>query len=64
MAESNERLNSVELTSQRLDVSQFTTRRLVRSGYMRSVRVGKRVLIPESEIQRVMREGCGRNARR
>jgi hypothetical protein len=26
------------------------------------VRVGKRVLIPEAEIQRVMREGCGKHS--
>jgi hypothetical protein len=26
------------------------------------VRVGKRVLIPEDEIQRVIREGCGKHS--
>ena len=63
MAEPNQRLNSVEETSERLAVSTFTTRRLIKAGHLRAVRVGKRVLVPDAEIVRVISEGCGRHAR-
>jgi excisionase family DNA binding protein len=59
MAEGSEHLNDVESTSRRIGVSTFTTRRLIKSGDLRAVRVGRRLLIPESEVERVMREGCG-----
>jgi excisionase family DNA binding protein len=59
--EQNERLAwPVEAASRRISVSEFTVRRLIKSGHLRAVRVGKRVLIPEAEIQRVTREGCGK----
>lgn len=59
----NERLAwPVEEVSRRFSVSAFTVRRLIKSGHLRSVRVGKRVLIPESEVQRVIRDGCGKHA--
>jgi excisionase family DNA binding protein len=61
--EQDERLAwPVEVASRRISVSEFTLRRLIKSGHLRSVRVGKRVLIPEAEIQRVIREGCGKFA--
>jgi excisionase family DNA binding protein len=53
------RLESIASTSQRLGVSTFTTRRLIKSKQLRAVRVGKRVLVPQSEIERVIAEGCG-----
>jgi excisionase family DNA binding protein len=59
MADEREGLQAVEGVSRRLAVSAFTVRRLIKAGHLRAVRVGKRVLIPESEVQRVMREGCG-----
>jgi excisionase family DNA binding protein len=59
-----DKLTSVVETSQRLSISTFTTRRLVKAGQLRAVRVGKRVLIPESEIVRVIEEGCGKHTRR
>jgi excisionase family DNA binding protein len=62
MAEEKERLESVEEVSRRLAVSTFTTRRLIKSNALRAVRVGKRVIFPSSEIERVIREGCGRHA--
>lgn len=62
MAETREQLQSVEDTSQRLGVSIFTTRRLIASRHLRAVRVGKRVLVPESEIERVIAHGCGKHA--
>jgi len=64
MAETEEHLESVGEASRRLSVSTFTTRRLVKAGQIRAVRVGKRVLIPASEIERVIAEGCGKHAGR
>ena len=59
--EAQERLRSVEEASRRLSISTFTTRRLVKMKQIRAVRVGKRVLIPDSEIERVMLHGCGKH---
>lgn len=59
MAEEREGLKSVEETSKRLSVSPFTIRRLIRTKQLRAVRVSKRVLVPESEIERVIAHGCG-----
>jgi excisionase family DNA binding protein len=56
------KLISIAESSERLGVSTFTTRRLIKSGQLRAVRVGKRVLLRESEIERVIAEGCGRHA--
>jgi excisionase family DNA binding protein len=64
MREERERLASVEETSRRLSVSTFTTRRLIKTLQLRAVRVGKRVLVPESEIARVIAQGCGKHAAR
>jgi excisionase family DNA binding protein len=63
-AESHECLKSIEETSRRLAVSPFTTRRLIKSGHLRAVRVSKRVLVSESEIGRVIAQGCGKHATR
>jgi excisionase family DNA binding protein len=62
MAENQDCLASVEESSRRLSVSTFTTRRLIKSGYLRAVRVGKRLLVPHSEIERVIAQGCGKHA--
>jgi len=62
MAETQERLQSVEEVSKRLAISSFTTRRLIKTKHLRAVRLGKRVLVPESEIERVIAEGCGKHA--
>jgi excisionase family DNA binding protein len=56
------KLNSIAATSERLGVSTFTTRRLVKNGQLKSVRISKRVMVPESEILRVIAEGCGQRA--
>jgi excisionase family DNA binding protein len=58
-AESQESLTSIEEASRRLCVSTFTTRRLIKARQLRGVRVGRRVLIPASELARAMHEGCG-----
>jgi excisionase family DNA binding protein len=62
MTETHERLQSVEEVSKRLAVSSFTTRRLIKTKQLRAVRVGKRVLVAESEIERVIAQGCGKHA--
>ena len=54
-------LTSVEETSKRLGVSSFTVRRLIKIRQLHAVRVGNRVLVPMSEIDRVMREGYGKH---
>lgn len=64
MTEIDERLNNIEEASKRLSVSTFTTRRLIKAGHLHAVRVARRILLPEKEILRVMREGCGKNATR
>jgi len=62
MTETHECLQSVEEVSKRLAISSFTTRRLIKTKQLRAVRLGKRVLVPESEIERVIAEGCGKHA--
>jgi excisionase family DNA binding protein len=62
MAETQERLQSIEEVSKRLAISTFTTRRLIKAKQLRAVRVGKRVLVSESEIERVIAQGCGTHA--
>ena len=60
--ETQGRLQSVEEVSKRLAVSTFTTRRLIKTKQLRAVRVGKRVLVSESEIERVIAQGCRKHA--
>jgi len=62
MTDTQERLLSVEEASRQLGVSTFTIRRLIKSKQLRTVRVGKRVLISQSEIARVIEQGCGKHA--
>jgi excisionase family DNA binding protein len=57
-----DRLTSISEASERLGVSTFTTRRLIKAGELRAVRVSKRVMIPESELERVIAHGCGKHA--
>ena len=53
-------LQSVSTTAKQLGVSPFTVRRLIDAGELKAVNVGARVLIPMSEIERVMVHGAGR----
>jgi predicted site-specific integrase-resolvase len=57
-------LNSISKASERWGVSKFTTRRLIEAGYVRSVTISARRLIPEDEVVRVAREGAGKPRRR
>lgn len=57
-----EQLNDISETSKRLKISTFTTRRLIKAGHLRAVRIARRVLVPERELQRVITEGCGKQS--
>jgi excisionase family DNA binding protein len=54
---SETKLNALPAAVQRLGVSRATGWRLIKNGQMRAIRIGKRVLIPESEIERLMNSG-------
>lgn len=60
----DERLNGLTETAERLGVSIFTIRRLIKDGSLRAVRVSRRVLVPESEVLRTCAEGCSTENRR
>jgi excisionase family DNA binding protein len=60
----NERLNEVEATAKRQGVSHFTLRRQIKAGNLRAVRIGRRLLIPESVVEAVIAEGCGKHAQK
>lgn len=57
-------LLSISEASERWGVSKFTTRRLIEAGYVRSVTISTRRLIPEDEVERVAREGAGKPRQR
>ena len=59
----NNRLLSVESVSERLGVSIFTVRRLLKSEQLLGVRIGGRVLVPLDEVERVIKQGCGHHAK-
>ena len=58
------RLRGIPEAAERWSVSKFSVRRLIDGGYIRSVTIGSRRLIPEDEIERVAREGAGKPRRR
>ena len=47
-----------------LSISPYTVRAYIRKGYIRSVKVGARVIVPVEEIHRVAREGVPNHAGR
>ena len=47
-----------------LSVSTDTVRRLIRNRELGHVRISRRVMVPQEEVERVCRQGCGRYARR
>ena len=51
-------LCSIDVTAERLGVSPFTVRRKIKSGALKGVRVGRRVLVPDSFIENVIQNGC------
>jgi excisionase family DNA binding protein len=52
-------LASIGRTAETLGVSKDTIRRLVFKGEIRAVRVARRVMIPQSEIDRACTQGVG-----
>jgi excisionase family DNA binding protein len=52
-----EALRSIEIAAERLGVSPWTIRAWAANGRMKSVKLGSRRMIPESEILRVMADG-------
>jgi excisionase family DNA binding protein len=53
-------LNSVSKTAKTWGVSPFTVRRLIAAGEVKAVHVGARVLIPTTEVDRVIAHGIGK----
>jgi len=49
-------LMSVNEAAGRLRISPWTVRALIRAGKLRPVRLGRRVLLPESELERLVAE--------
>lgn len=47
-------------TAPALGVHKDTLRRAWQRGELKAIRVGGRLLIPESEVQRIVREGLGK----
>ncbi len=47
-----------------LSISPYTVRSYIRSGRIRAVKVGARVIVPVEEIHRVAREGIPNHAGR
>jgi excisionase family DNA binding protein len=52
-----EALSPVKGAAQRLGISVWTLRRKVYQGEVASVKIGAKLLVPESEIVRLVREG-------
>ena len=59
-----DKLLNLKEASSRLGISTASMRRLIRGRHMRGTRILRRVLIPESEVARVIREGAGRGTTR
>jgi len=53
----NENLQPVKSAAQRLGISVWTLRKKAYDGDVASVKIGVKLLIPESEIERIIREG-------
>jgi excisionase family DNA binding protein len=51
------RLYDVVDSAERLSISPWTIRAKIREGLIRPVRIGRRVLIEERELERVIAEG-------
>jgi len=60
----NDRLHNIREAATRLAISPWSVRRLAARGALRVVRVGRRILVAESEILHIIKNGCGRQRRR
>lgn len=52
-----ESLRSIKKTAEILDVSHWTIRAWIADGKLKSVKLGSRRMVTESEIQRVIQQG-------
>ena len=59
-----DQLHSIRDAAARLAISPWTVRRLINRRDLQGVRVGRRVLISEKELLRVIRHGAGDRKRR
>jgi len=50
---------SVAQVAKQLNVSTYTVRRLIRTGQIRAVNIGARVVIGTGELERLMTNGTG-----
>jgi excisionase family DNA binding protein len=55
-----DRLHDIRATAERIGVSRWTVRRLIQRGHLRGVHVGRRILVSEKEIVRVITHGTRR----
>lgn len=56
--ENTKRFRSVQDTAKQFDLNPRTVRRLIQSGKIHGVRIGRSLRISESEIRRIARDGC------
>jgi excisionase family DNA binding protein len=56
----DDRLHNIREAAARLAISPWTVRRLADRGDLRVVRLGRRLLVSESEILRLIRNGTKR----
>ena len=64
VAEMETQLVTLGQAAQELQVSRDTLRRLAASGQLKIVRISRRVLVPTSEIARIVEGGVGKYAGR
>lgn len=55
-------LKSVDQAADLLGISPWTVRAYVRDGHLRPVRIGRRVLLEETELERFVRDRTERDA--
>ena len=55
----HERLHGLQTVADRLSVSVWTIRKWVQEGKVATVRLGKRRLMTETEVQRLIANGLG-----
>jgi len=54
----------IDAVAEALGVSRYTVRRLIESEAIKSVRIAARVMVANTEVERILREGCGTSKRR
>jgi predicted site-specific integrase-resolvase len=54
---SNKKPHSLDSAAERLDISIHTLRKHQYRGSLRTVKVGRRIMVPEVELQRVSESG-------